>query len=76
MANVLIRDLDPALVEVFRAEARRNGRSLQAELKLVLEDAARRRQSAFWGVAERLRGAYAAGQRSDSAELVREDRDR
>lgn len=41
MAEVLVRNLDEAVVEQLKGRARGNGRSLQAELKLILEQAAR-----------------------------------
>ncbi len=76
MAQVLVRDLDPAVVEAIRESARRKGRSLEAELRLILESAARHRSTDFWRVAERLRKRTASRQRTDSAELIRSDRDR
>jgi hypothetical protein len=42
MSNILIRDLDPDLVERLKAQAKRNDRSLQAELRVILEREARR----------------------------------
>ena len=41
MAQVLVRDLDPAVVETLKARAADHGRSLQAELKSILETQAR-----------------------------------
>ncbi len=38
MKNVLIRDLDDALVANFKSEAKRRGVSLQAVLKQILND--------------------------------------
>ena len=37
MGQVLIRNLDEAMVEDYRAEARANGRSLEAELREALK---------------------------------------
>jgi plasmid stability protein len=36
MAQVIIRNLDPETVEALKARAKRNGRSLEAELREVL----------------------------------------
>jgi plasmid stability protein len=36
MAQVIIRNLDPRTVEALKARAKRNGRSLEAELREVL----------------------------------------
>ncbi len=80
MAEILVRDIDPASVERLRERARRNQRSLEAEAKRILEDAAPPEPSndpkkAFreWSAAfrERTRGTH----QTDSAELIREDRD-
>lgn len=40
MAQVIIEDLDPGVLEKLEARALENGRSLQAELKHILETAA------------------------------------
>ena len=40
MARVLIRDLSERTVERLKARAERNGRSLQAELRIIVERAA------------------------------------
>lgn len=77
MASVLVRDLDPAVLERLKARAEENGRSLQKELKAILKAAA---AQATWAEAragaERVRQMLGGGQFSDSAELIREDRDR
>jgi hypothetical protein len=76
MPDVLVRDLDAAVLERLKAAAKANGRSLQAEIHDVLRSAATRslaetrRLSARW--LKRLRRAG----HSDSATLIREDRDR
>jgi antitoxin FitA len=75
MANVLIRDLDDKLLEQLKASAKAHGRSLQAEIHDVLRRAgasnlaATRRLSERW--MKRLRGTA----QSDSAALIRDDRD-
>jgi plasmid stability protein len=77
MASVLVRDLDPAVVDRLKARAEENGRSLQQELKAILETTA---AQATWAEAraniERVRERFAGRQFSDSTELVREARDR
>ena len=77
MTQMLVRDLDPEVVERLKERARSNGRSLQKEVRAILEGAARtytmaeaRKVSESWH--ERLVGI----EHSDSAELIREDRDR
>jgi plasmid stability protein len=76
MGSILVRDLDQETIERLKERARSNGRSLQHEVKALLERAAdtltmreARRLSERWG--RRLRGRSF----SDSTELIREDRD-
>jgi antitoxin FitA len=77
MASVLVRDLDPTVVDRLKARAEENGRSLQKELKALLEQAA---AQASWAEAradiECVRKRFAGRQFSDSTELIREERDR
>ena len=42
MAQLLVRDLDPAVVARLKEQARQNHRSLQGEVKAILEEAAAR----------------------------------
>ena len=42
MASVLIRNLPDEVVDRLKSSAKRNNRSLQQELRVVLEEAARR----------------------------------
>lgn len=37
MAKIIIEDVDPLLIERLEARAKKNGRSLQSELKQILE---------------------------------------
>ena len=76
MANVLVRDLDDAVVRQLKAAAKAHGRSLQAEIHDVLQRASTRnlaetrRLSAQW--LKRLRKSFQA----DSSVMIREDRDK
>ena len=75
MGNVLVRDLDDRVLKQLKAAAKTHGRSLQAEIHAVLENASvrslaeTRRVSGQW--LKRLR----TSSRTDSAALIREDRD-
>ena len=77
MASVLVRDLDPAVIDRLKARAEEHGRSLQKELKAVLEQAA---AQGTWAEArssiERVRKRFAGREFSDSTELIREERAR
>jgi plasmid stability protein len=76
MAQLLVRDVDPDTIDRLKARARRYGRSLQGEVKVILIEATTlslpeaRAASARWQ--KRLAGRAA----SDSAALIREDRTR
>ena len=77
MAQMLVRDLDPEVVEKLKARARVHGRSLQKEVKAILEEAAATLSlSEAEEVAELWQRRLAGREYSDSAELVREDRER
>jgi plasmid stability protein len=76
MPSILVRDLDQKTVQRLKARARFNRRSLRAEIKDILERAARtltmeeaRRLSKMW------HRRLARRRFSDSAEVIREDRD-
>ncbi len=76
MAQILVRDLDPKVVARLKQRAKRDGRSLQAEVKLVLEQAARTAAAAARRLAGTIRKRFKGRKVRDSADLVREDRDR
>jgi plasmid stability protein len=77
MAQVLVRQLDDKVVERLKCRAKENGRSLQSEVKTILEEAAPDYEAARKRI-ERFRNRLKrSGRRfSDSTELIREDRDR
>lgn len=78
MATVTIRNLDEATVEALKAQAQANNRSLEAELREVLADIAarNRRQQWFYEEAERIAAMTLDVPQTDSADLLREDRER
>ena len=76
MAQVLIRDLDPKLVDRLKGRARERGRSLEAELRGILEAAAEMDLVDAKALAARVRRRLSGRAHSDSAALVSEDRRR
>ena len=76
MAQVLVRDLDSELLERLKTRARLHGRSLQGELKAILEAAAVFSMEEAREASARWRQRLAGRNTSDSSELIREDRDR
>jgi plasmid stability protein len=77
MVDLRIRRLDEWIAEALRARARRNGHSLEEELRRTLRSDVVREKQAFAERArvrlEKLRAKY--GTFSDSAALIREERD-
>lgn len=76
MAQVLVRDLGKTVIERLKARAQQHGRSLQVELKTIIEQAARSDLEAAHQAAERLRRKLAGRKFSDSTVLIAEDRRR
>jgi plasmid stability protein len=76
MARVLIRDLDERTVGKLKARAARNNRSLQAELKTIVERAAAIDVIDSRAAAARIRRKLGDRNHSDSAALVADDRQR
>lgn len=77
MAQVLVRQLNEKVVDRLKKRAREHGRSLQSEVKTILEEAVPDYEGA-WKRIELIRTKLKRSGRkfSDSADLVREDRDR
>jgi antitoxin FitA len=79
MAQILVRNLVPAVVETLKQRASRAGRSLQSEVRIIIESAANEPvpdPAAFLKKIDALRKRFKGRVFSDSAEMIREDRDR
>lgn len=76
MPNALVRDLDRAVLERLKERARRRGRSLQAELKEILERAAERDPEDARSLAAGIRKKLAGRRHGDSTALIAADRRR
>ncbi len=77
MANLTIRNLDDKVVERRKKKAKDNGRSLEAELRELLKQAANRKSpKELLAIADRIAAMTPDVPQTDSAELLREDRDR
>ena len=76
MAGVLVRDLDERTVERLKKRASRNGRSLQAELQIIIERAATIDVLESREIAARIRRKLSGRKHSDSAALLADDRRR
>jgi antitoxin FitA len=78
MAQILVRSLDDALVTRLKERARENHRSLQGEVKAILEEAAAQATNAeVEAILDRWQRHWKERGKtfSESAELIREDRD-
>lgn len=77
MAQILVRQLDDKLVERLKKRAKEHGRSLQSEVKTILEEAVPD-YGGVWKRIVRLKDTLNQADRSfsDSTPLIREDRDR
>ncbi|MGA2705205.1 MAG: hypothetical protein ABSH35_29465 [Isosphaeraceae bacterium] len=76
MANALVRGLDDQVYERLKARAVGNNRSLEAELREILVAASKQVSMAEARArAAEIRQRLSGRTHSDSAELIREDRD-
>ncbi len=79
MGTVTIRNLDDRVVKKLKASAKENNRSLEAELREILskEVGHREKMRQFRAEADRIAAMTPKGvKQTDSALLIREDRDR
>ena len=73
--QVVVRNLDPGIVDALKRRASRAGRSLERELRIILAREARPHRRDLIAEAERIR-AMTPVPLPDSTELLRQDRDR
>lgn len=76
MPDVLVRGVDDEILEALKGRAKSNGRSLQVELKTILEQAAQMRMVDSRALAAKIRRSLKSIKHSDSAALLAEDRQR
>lgn len=76
MSQILVRNLDDAVVERLKSRARAHGRSLQAEAKDILEQSARIDIAEARKLVDCIRRSFEGRKFDDSTELVQEDRNR
>jgi plasmid stability protein len=81
MSDLLLRGVEPETVKRLKARAKRNERSLQAELRVILHQAAEREVAEVMTFEEGVRFAAEMRKKLEgkiegtTAELIREDRD-
>ena len=75
MAQVLVRQLDDKVVDRLKKRAKEHGRSLQSEVKTILEEAVPDYEAAWKRIEGFRKRLKKSGRRfADSAVLIREDR--
>jgi plasmid stability protein len=76
MPQLLIRNLEDETIQRLKTLAKSHNRSLQGEVKLILEEVARQPDERPLAIAERWQGYFAGRSFNDSTEQVRQDRER
>lgn len=76
MPQLLIRDLDEDTIERLKLRARRHGRSLQDEAKAILQAAATLSMREASDLAAHWQSKLAGRTYTDSAQAIRQDRER
>lgn len=76
MGQVLVRNLHTEVVRKLKLRAKQHRRSLQEELKEILEDAARQNAKDVQAKVNQVRKLFAGRKFGDSSELIRQDRAR
>jgi len=76
MSDILVRRLNAETVKRLKARAKRHGRSLQNEAKLLLEQAAQTGQAEIAEMLEGWKKKFAGRKFAGGADLIREDRNR
>lgn len=74
MAHLVLNDVDPRIIEELRRRADPHGRSIEDEVKVVLEEALGLSRARALREARRIR-AELGGPFTESAEILREGRD-
>jgi len=77
VAQILVRELEDDVVSTLKEQAKEHHRSLEGEVRAILEEVAerRRRHAEFLAELERLDVELAGRPRTDSVELLREARE-
>jgi len=78
MSQLLVRNLHEEVVKNLKYRAKANHRSLQAEVALILENAAKIQPSDFWKNSAKIREQLTQSKQifSDSSDFIREERDK
>lgn len=75
MGVLTVRNVDDSLIRALKIRAAHNGRSAEAEHRLILEQALRPQHDDFVELARQSRDALRGRDFSDSTEIIRRSRD-
>jgi plasmid stability protein len=75
MGQVLVRDLPDEVVERLKAKAAAQGRSLEAYLRRVLEEASALDRDEFLALADAIADGTRGRPQTDAVDLIRRSRD-
>ena len=76
MPDILVRGIDAETIERLKDRASRNGRSLQSEVKMLVERAAGVGNEQLAAILNRWEDRFSGRKFSSNARLIREDRSR
>lgn len=76
MSQLLIRNLEEETIELLKNQAKLHNRSLQGEVKQILEESVKMSMKDARIKARKIRARFGKKKFSDSANLIREDRNR
>jgi plasmid stability protein len=76
MPNILIRDVSQKTIDQLKTRAKQHNRSLQGEVKHLVEETVKATGEAALLRARKIRASFGKKTFSDSADLLREDRSR
>ncbi len=76
MPDLLIKNIERKVLNGLEARAKKNNRSLQSEIVIILTEAANYKSSKDTEIARRIKDSLRGRNYSDSSELLREDRAR
>jgi len=75
MAQVIVRKLDPQVVDALKRRAEAKGRRLEQELRIILTEAAKPLREERLAEMDAIRARTRPGAPVDVAAFIREDRD-
>lgn len=75
MGQLTVRKLDDEVIRRLKIRAAENGRSAEAEARLILTQALKPRDDAFWERAAEIRKRLEGKWKGDIVQLIRESRD-